>query len=127
MPIDWPTITLGAGTVSVRYDFGINYYLDKAKVKIADAWAIFTTGHVMQPGDYALTFDLFGAMVAHNFPEGHAPSGEYWARQVKSVDDYKAVVRAIAEALVKALPVAKQASAQPAMTETTPPPTLLPQ
>jgi hypothetical protein len=132
-PVEWPTITIGGITLTVRFDFYAEYALENLGLKMADVLGLFKQdllpdGQVKPKEHLASTaMRAFAAMVALEYPEGAAPTADFWARQIAREQPRRPkllgeVFEVILRAVLKAPRAAAPAPTQPA--RATPAPTL---
>lgn len=93
--IDYPTITVGDKTLTVKFSLYTQYLLSRAGIDLRAPIA---------PGDpkyLSHRLEVFAAAVADNYKPGEAPAAEAWARTI-GLDQWGDLERAIGTAMGKA-------------------------
>jgi hypothetical protein len=78
--IDYPTVTVGGKTLTVRFSFLAQYLLSLKGVNLSKPL------EVTNPAYLATRLEIFTAAVTDNYPEGQAPTAREWASRIELTD-----------------------------------------
>ena len=114
--INWPTITIGEHTLTVRWTFYAQWLLSKRGVNVKD---LATVVKDRDPSLINVMVECFAAAVAENFKQMGlpVPDADYWAGQISDAsfenpDIWQQCNTIIWEAVRKVTPAAKPATPQ---------------
>ena len=133
-PAEWPQVTLGGRSYTVKAGMLANYELSKVGIDPADALNLIRNAN--DPKNFARVIDAWRACTAHEFvlanPKQEIPSAESWIATIEAdpANKLAEIATAVGRAIVKWLLAQQQtAAAVPAETPAaeTPTPTPTPQ
>ena len=119
-PSEWPKVTLGGRSYTVKYGMLANYELSKAGVSPSATLNLLRTAD--DPHNFSYIIDLWRACTAHEFklaqPPQAIPTVEQWIATIEAdpTEPLKVIVSALKDAILK-WSAERQAAAAPAQSE----------
>jgi hypothetical protein len=123
-PVEYPRITIGAETLTVKIGLLAELILSRAGLSFQDVIKGLLPGS-SDPKKFDFTMQFFAAAVAHNYPSGQAPSADQWAEKIDTIGGDPqsnapmliAIYEVLSKAIVKRWPSPRPVQESPAPTD----------
>jgi hypothetical protein len=83
-PVEYPTVKIGAETLTVKIGLLAELILSRAALTFQDVIKGLLP-NTNDPKKFDFTMQFFAAAVAHNYPNGQAPSADQWAEKIDAI------------------------------------------